>query len=134
MTQNREKDPLLRISKGLKRVAARTKKLVPVGVSITGVFPISDVKTSDYNITDDDYTVLANAASGAININMMSAADVHENGAGRVFTIKRLNSGANAVTVVADGSETIDGSGTYVLSTQYEVVRIQSDGSNWHTI
>src|SRR3990167_963397 len=98
MTQNREKDPLLRISKGLKKVATRTKKLVPVGVSITGVFPISDVKTSDYNITDDDYTVLANATGVVVDINMMPAADVYENGAGRVFIIKRLNSGANAVT------------------------------------
>jgi len=53
---------------------------------------------------------------------------------GRVYVVKRLNAGANAVTVTPAGAETIDGAATAVLGAQYAAVMIQSDGANWFII
>jgi len=50
---------------------------------------------------------------------------------GRVYTIKRINSGANAVTVDANGSQTMDGNPTYSLGTQWKYIAVVSDGANW---
>lgn len=52
---------------------------------------------------------------------------------GARMIVKRINSGANAVTVEADGTETIDGSATQSLATQWAVIRLHSDGANWLT-
>jgi hypothetical protein len=47
------------------------------------------------------------------------------------YTVKRLNSGANAVTVVAASGETIDGAASYPLNTQWDVVVVYSTGTEW---
>lgn len=71
--------------------------------------------------------VLANATGGAFTVTLPSALAQ----AGKTVVVKRMNSGANNVTVAAAGSETIDGAATFALTTQYEVVRLVSDGSVW---
>ena len=48
-----------------------------------------------------------------------------------MVSVKRVNSGVNAVTIDADGGELIDGAGTLVLSTQYAAVTLWSDGTGW---
>ncbi len=53
---------------------------------------------------------------------------------GRIYRIKKTDSGGNAVTVDGSGAETIDGATTNVLSSQYDVIEIQCDGSNWHIL
>ena len=41
--------------------------------------------------------------------------------------------GTNNITVATEGSETIDGSATVVISANYGVARLYSDGANWFT-
>lgn len=53
---------------------------------------------------------------------------------GIVLTIKKVDSSVNTVTITPDGSETVDGASSYVLSSQYELLKITSDGANWHII
>lgn len=55
--------------------------------------------------------------------------------AGRVFIVKDGGGGAgsNNITVATEGSETIDGSSTLVISTNYAAARLFSDGTNWFT-
>lgn len=53
-------------------------------------------------------------------------------GSGKVYYIKKIDSGIGLVTVDPDGSETIDGDLTPDLVSQYESWMISSDGSNWH--
>ena len=125
-------DPLYKTAAAIRKLSNRTKKLVPVG-GATREFPITSI-VADYTITDEDYTIIADASSGAIVVSLIPAEDVYREGAGRVFVIKRINSGVNAVNVTADGAQTVDGSVTYTLAAQYDFIMIQSDGANWHII
>ena len=89
-----------------------------------------DEKTSAYTLTIDDATkiISVDATSGAVTITLLPAATAGE---GFVVAIKKTDSSSNAVTIDGDGAETIDGSATFSLPTQYEVVSIRSDGANW---
>ncbi|MGL4465389.1 MAG: hypothetical protein ACRC1K_24835 [Planctomycetia bacterium] len=88
--------------------------------------PIS-TKTSSYSITDSDSVVLADATAAAFNVTLPTAAGI----SGRQYTIKRINGGANTVTVATTSSQTIDGAATKGLSAQYASVTVVSDGANW---
>ena len=48
---------------------------------------------------------------------------------GRTYTIKRT--GSSNVIIDGDGSQTIDGETTYILTAQYKYVKVVSDGTNW---
>ncbi|MCM8797615.1 MAG: hypothetical protein NC923_07080, partial [Candidatus Omnitrophica bacterium] len=84
-------------------------------------------KTTNYTLTATDSTILGNANSGAITLTLPTTSGI----TGRIYTIKKIDSSTNAVTVDGYGSETIDGAATYSLSAQYKYVTIQSDGTNW---
>lgn len=49
------------------------------------------------------------------------------------YTIKKVDSSANAVTVASSGG-TIDGAATYSLAAQYKYVRVVSNGTNWFIV
>ena len=53
--------------------------------------------------------------------------------AGRVVIVKDESglAGTNNITVATQGAETIDGAATVVISTNYGVVRLYSNGTNW---
>lgn len=84
-------------------------------------------KTSDYTIVGSDYLILVDTTSGVVTITL-PLAKKHEN---QEFVIKKT-AGGNNVTVDGNGSETIDGSATQTISTQYDFIKVHSDGSNWH--
>lgn len=81
-------------------------------------------------ITTSDYAILANSTAGAIAVTLPAASTV----TGRIFFVKRVNAGANSVTVDPFGSETIDGAATHVLSAQWARVEFISNGSAWFII
>jgi hypothetical protein len=81
---------------------------------------------------NDDATVyLCDCTAGNITFSLPSAADY---GVGVPLNIKKTDATANTVTIDADGSETIDGSGTLVISAQWDNVVLQSDGQNWYIL
>lgn len=89
------------------------------------------VNTSvDLTLTDAHLTVVVDAAGGNKIITLPSAALFK----GKIYNIKKIDASANTVTIDGAGAQTIDGAATHVLTTQYEVVRIQSDGANWFII
>ena len=53
---------------------------------------------------------------------------------GRIYHIKKIDSSAYTVTIDANSSETIDGALTQTLTTQYESITIQNNGSAWYII
>jgi hypothetical protein len=83
----------------------------------------------DYTLTDTDNIILVNTTVGAVTLTLPPAAG----NAGRTYTIK-LSTAVNRLTIVADGSETMDGHTTLRLETAGQAVRLVSDGSNWVTV
>jgi len=81
-------------------------------------------------LDDTHHTVIGDATSAAFTVTLPAATS----NSGRVYVIKKIDSSANVVTVDGNASETIDGATTHALSSQYDFVRIQCDGSNWHII
>jgi hypothetical protein len=77
-----------------------------------------------------DNTILCNAASGSMTINLPATAS----NANKVYNIKKIDSSGNSITIDANASETIDGTTTKSLNLQYESITIQCDGSNWYIL
>jgi len=103
--------------------SAAPNSVLQVGGSLS--VPIT-TKTATYTVTSSDYTILCNNASN-ININLPSASGI----SGRLYVIKKVSATGTNVTVNSNGGQQIDGVATKILSNQYDVVQIQSDGSNW---
>lgn len=95
--------------------------MYPSGSSTT-VTAIDDTD-SPYTVISTDETIAGNATSGAITVNLPLAT-----GSGRMLTIKKVDTSANTITVDGNGSETIDGSETHVL-TSYESITIVDNAS-----
>lgn len=68
-------------------------------------------------------------AAGTYTVTLDSAADL----AGETIRFKFIGA-SGTVTLDGEGTETIDGSLTYAMSTQYEFVNLYSDGTNWHVV
>lgn len=90
-------------------------------------------KTTNYTVVigDRNKTILVDATSGAVTINLLAAAT-----AGNKYriNIKKIDTTANAVTIDPNASETVDDRTTYVLYDYNDTVRLQCDGSNWNVI
>lgn len=89
-------------------------------------------KTTAYTIDLDDNTVLANAAGGGFSVTLPKAADAWDstNLIAREYTIVNIGA-SNTVTIQANGAETIDGSNTQAMASQYTSLTVYSDGSQW---
>lgn len=86
--------------------------------------------SSDYNLNTGIFLNLIDASSAAVQVDLPTAASVPD----EIFTFKKIDATVNAVTLQADGSETIDGSNTWSTTTQYDKVTLISDGTEWWII
>lgn len=75
----------------------------------------------------EDFTILCDATSGAITINLPAASTV----TGRIYNVKKIDNSINTVTVDPNSTETIDGASTNVIATQWTNIQFQSNGTNW---
>lgn len=73
-----------------------------------------------------DYTVECDSTSGPITATLPNAATSK----GRIYNIIKADNTGNSITIDGDGSN-INGTGTKTLTTQYEKITIQSNGTNW---
>ncbi len=99
------------------------------GVGHLGLAPVQTVTASSVTLNGEDHIVICDCTSNAITVNLPAAST-----SGRIYSIKKIDASGNAVTVDGNGSETIDGATTATISSQYDDIRIVSDGSNWHII
>lgn len=80
-------------------------------------------------------TTLLNVAHHTVRVNNTSDVIINlpavSTAPGRVYIIKKVSNNANTVTITANGSETIDGNTTNVISAFNASVMIQSDGVSW---
>lgn len=87
-------------------------------------------KTSAYTATVNDEYINLDATSAAFTITLPPAAS-HT---GKRYTFKKLDTSANAVTIDANGSETIDQNLTWVIGGVNNKMQIVSNGSNWNVV
>lgn len=87
-------------------------------------------QTADYNVVigDRKKVISVDATSGNRTVNLLSAATA---GNGYQITINKVDASGNSVTIDPAGSETIEGAGTYILSSQYSSVQLISNGTMW---
>ena len=97
--------------------------------------PLLNRRETYTSVTDAAYT--AKAGDQVIGVNRagpvaitLPSAEVRP---GRIYTVKDESGAAasNNITVATEGSETIDGSATNVIATNYQGVAYYSDGANW---
>jgi hypothetical protein len=84
-------------------------------------------KTAAYTLTNSDEAITCDASSAAFTVTLPTAVGI----SGRVYYIKKIDSSFNIVTIDANGTETIDGALTKKLATQYESIKLMSNGANW---
>ncbi len=89
-------------------------------------------KDTNYTTTADDCIVSVDSTGGAVTITLGSASVA----AGKIVVIKDAGGSANSnnITIDTEGSETIDGSASTSITSDYGVVRLYSDGTNWFII
>jgi hypothetical protein len=83
--------------------------------------------TASYSCTIDDEVILADATSGAITITLFDTAQLP---IGRKYTVKKIDTSANAVTVQGFNSQQIDNAASYVNGTAYQSNDFQNDRVN----
>lgn len=91
---------------------------------VNGSFATKYTATATGITLDGTHSVVNVTATGQ-TITLPTAASI----TGRQYTIKLTASGS--ATVATTSSQTIDGSTTYSLASQYKYVTVVSDGSNW---
>ena len=88
------------------------------------------VSSSPDNASVEDHYLGVDSSGAAITVNLPAASDAVS---GKVLIVKDEagNAGSNNITISPDGSEQIDGSASYTISTNYGVVHLISTGSGW---
>jgi hypothetical protein len=100
-------------------------------VDINGSFGTGfRITNSTTTMTATDYSLYANASSGAITVNLPSATTCPR----RIYVIKKIDFSANLVTIAANGFDLIDGASTFPMSVQYQTTTVQSVGNAWWII
>jgi hypothetical protein len=88
-------------------------------------------KTTNYTTTIADHTILADATSSNLVVTLIASASAFATPNGNEFTVKKIDSTANTVTVQVSGGANIDGAATDVLTTQYQSHNYQADGTKY---
>lgn len=90
---------------------------------------VVNAATYDLLVTDKILHVTYTVTDPVTSLTLPSAQVV----TGRFIVIKDAggNAGVNNITIDTEGSETIDGSATLIIVSNYQAVNLYSDGSDW---
>lgn len=94
---------------------------------VTGLEPATASVTAAYTVPVGVDLVLVDATSAGVTVTLPAASGATK----RRITVKKVDASGNAVTIDGSGTETIDGTTTHAMSTQYESATVQSDGTQW---
>lgn len=84
----------------------------------------------DLTATADHFVILVDASGANRTVTLPTAVGIK----GRMYVVKKNDTGGNSVTVDADGAETIDGAATVATSVPYQSFTLISDNSGWAII
>lgn len=88
-------------------------------------------KSANYTVTTNDgdnVHVNVDATGGAVTVTLYAASG----NSGKIVTVKKTDSSANAVTIDGNAAETVDGAATAALADQYDAITLICDGTNWN--
>jgi hypothetical protein len=94
------------------------------GVNITA-------ESVSFTVDATDGVMLCSASGGAVVATLPAAATA---GAGREYTMKKVDATVNSCTFDGNAAETIDGAATLPNTVRYQSFTIVSDGSTWWVI
>lgn len=91
------------------------------------------------NLDNTHSTIACNCALNTIDIYLPDPATVYTTdlegmGTSKIYTILKIDNVANNVTINPYASETINGASYKTLTTQYQTIRVQTDGVDWFII
>lgn len=89
----------------------------------------SSTQTGAYT-TSDEELVFVDTSGGAVTITL-SSSDASTGNTVRVVDLG--SAGSNTITIDSEGSETIDGSTSTTIDTNYGALVLHSDGSDWYS-
>lgn len=85
---------------------------------------------SDGPITEADRFLLADASAGPVTLTLPPVSD----NAGAIYSVKKVDASANAVTIAGNNGELIDGSAIQTLAAQYDALTVYCDGVDWFIV
>lgn len=88
---------------------------------------VTSTSTTPYTASVNE-VVLMDATAGNKTVNLPAASTA----SGKEITVKKVDASGNTVTIDGDGSETIDGATTKVISSQWDSVTMVSNGTAWY--
>lgn len=90
----------------------------------------TSAQTGNYTVlmTDRNKLILVDATAGNVTISLLPAATATD---GFEVSFKKIDASVNIVTIDGNASETIDGSLTQVLSTQYDETTLKTNATAW---
>lgn len=124
-------DVLLRSEKGTQLSAAEVdQNFTDLQDSVNIARNETSTETSVTLTAGNKRIILADASAGSMVITLPPAANVLD----EIYYIKKVDGSVNTVTVDGDTTDTIDGSLTNVITTQYAGIEIVSDGADWFVL
>lgn len=95
------------------------------------LFPVKRITSADSPYTQDinDSIIICDSTSGSITINLLPALQWEQ----KRLSVKKIVA-ANTVTIDGDSAETIDGTTTKALTTQYSSYELVSEGGSIHLV
>ncbi len=116
------------IPTGTDQLVGRATTDTLTNKTINGLDLNVNAKTASYTATStDDFIPCAPAANMTITLPAASTSS------GFLYTIIKTNSNAFTVTIDPNASETINGSTTLVITSQYQTYAVWCDGAAWYT-
>ncbi len=88
-------------------------------------------KLANYTMVSTDDVLLVNAVAGPVTITLLASATATS---GKSLKVKKIDSSANAVTVVRAGADTIDGDTSYIFTIQYQAAEFIADGGTTYHV
>jgi parallel beta-helix repeat protein len=101
---------------------------VSTGNSSSSTF-VTTIQTTTYTASINQ-TVRVDPSSGGFSIILPTASGI----SGQALEIKNTTSSTNTITITPYGSETIDTSSYYTISSSFGSLTLRSDGTNWMVI
>ena len=86
--------------------------------------------TSAYVILASDDTIYGDVSAGSFSVTLPTAVGV----SGITYTVKKIDTSVNTLTVATIGGQTIDGSTSAPIIVPMTSLDLRSDGTNWEIV